>query len=154
LDAKEFIDATPPDILYQALEPVTPPAGDAACAVYAPERFVSPQRQQAAFDGDPVDPTVDYPAARMICLGCSLLAACCRYADDSGDEDTFLAGLSAAQRAARRRKKPEVTKRWLQVAALRELGASTSVIAELVGRDPSLIRGDLRAIERHARPAM
>jgi hypothetical protein len=45
-------------------------------------------------------------------------------------------------------------RRRLQVAALRELGAPTRVIAELVGRDPSLIRGDLRAIGQHARPAM
>jgi hypothetical protein len=47
-----------------------------------------------------------------------------------------------------------MTKRRLQVAALRELGAPTSIIADLVGRDPSLIRGDIRAIEQHARPAM
>jgi hypothetical protein len=154
LGAKGFIDATPPDILYQALEPVPPPAGDAACAVYAPERFVSPERQQAAFDGEPVNPTVDYRAARMICLRCNILAACHKYAEDSGDEDSFLAGLSADQRATGRRKKTEMTRRRLQVAALREIGAPTGVIAELVGRDPSLIRGDLRAIEQHARAAM
>jgi hypothetical protein len=146
-------DVSAPELLYQALEPATPPVGSAACAVYAPERFVSPQHQQAAFDGTPVNPA-DYRAARMICLGCSLLAACRRYADDSGDEQTFLAGLSAGQRSARRRKKTEMTRRRLQVAALRELGASTRIIAELVGRDPSLVRGDLRAIEQHAPPAM
>ncbi len=154
MNTNEFIDATAPEVLYRALEPVTPPAGTAACATHAPEHFVSPQRQQAAFDGDPVDPAVDYQAARMICFGCPLLAACRRYADASGDERTFLAGLSADQRSARHRKKTEMAKRRLQVAALRELGAPTGVIAELVGRDPSLIRGDLRAIEQHTRPAM
>lgn len=153
MNTDEFIDATAPEVLYQALEPITPPTGDAACSIHAPERFFTPQRQQAAFDGEPVDPVVDYPAARLICIGCPLLAACRRYADDSGDEHTFLAGLSAVQRSARRRKKMEMTKRRLQVVALRELGAPTRVIAQLVGRDPSLIRGELRAIER-ARPAM
>jgi hypothetical protein len=154
VNTNDFIDATAPEVLHQALEPITPPTGSAACATYTPERFNSPQRQQAAFDGNPLDPAADYRAARMICLGCPLLAACRRYADDSGDEHTFLAGLSVDQRAARRRKMTEMTKRRLQVAALRELGAPTRVIAEFVGRDPSLIRGDLRAIEQRARPAM
>ena len=154
MNTDDFIDATAPDLLYQALEPITPPTGAAACAVHAPERFVSPQRQQVAFDGDPVDPTVDYRAARMICLSCPLLAACRRYADASGDEHTFLAGLSADQRVVLRRKKTEMNKRRQQVAALRDLGAPTRVIAELVGRDASLIRGDLRANEQHARLAM
>jgi len=154
VDTNEFLDTTPPEILYGALEPITPPAGTAACAIHDPERFVSPQRQQAAFDGDPVDPAVDYHAARVICLGCPLLAACRRYADASREGHTFIAGLSADQRSAQRRKKTEMTKRRLQVGALRALGAPTLVIAELVGRDPSLIRGDLRAVEQRARPAM
>ena len=154
MDTNEFIDATSPEILYGALEPITPPAGTAACATHHPERFVSPQRQQAAFDGDPVDPAVDYRAARVICLDCPLLAACRRYADDSREEHTFIAGLSADQRAAHRRKKTEMTKRRLQASALRALGAPTLVIAELVGRDPSLIRGDLRAVEQRARRAI
>jgi len=149
VDTDTFIDTTAPEILYVALEPITPPAGTAA---YDRGRFASPQRQQAAFDGDPVDPAADYQAARAICLGCPLLAACRRYADeDSLDEDTFLAGLSPGQRQARRRKKSEVAKRRLQVDALRALGAPTSVIAGLVGRDPSLVRGDLRALGQQAR---
>lgn len=154
MDTNIFVDAIAPEILYQALEPITPPAGTAACATHDPQRFDSPQRQQAAFDGDPVDPTVDYQAARAICRGCSLLAFCRRYAEASREEDTFLGGLSPDQRRARRHKKTELAKRRLQVRALRGLGAQTSVIAELVGRDPSLIRGDLRARDQQARPAM
>jgi hypothetical protein len=151
VDTNTFIDTTAPEILYAALEPITPPAGTAACAAHDPGRFASPQRQQAAFDGDPVDPTIDYQAARKICLGCPLLAACRRYAEDSREGDTFLAGLSPDQRRARRHKKTELAKRRLQVKALHELEAPTSVIAELVGRDPSLVRGDLRALDQQAR---
>lgn len=151
MDTDTFIDTTAPENLYVALEPITPPAGTAACAAYDRGRFASPQRQQAAFDGKPVDPAADYQAARAICLGCPLLAACRRYAEDSLDEVTFLAGLSPGQRRAHRCKKNEVAKRRLQVDALRALGAPTSVIAELVGRDPSLVRGDLRALGQQAR---
>jgi hypothetical protein len=154
MDTQTFVDTTAPEILYQALEPITPPAGIAACATYDSRRFASPHRQQAAFDGDPVDPAVDYQVARAICLGCALLTFCRRYAQDSREEDTFLAGLSPEQRRARRHKKTERAKRRLQISALRGLGAQTSVIAELVGRDPSLVRGDLRALAQQARPAM
>ena len=149
---------TAPEALYVALEPIAPLAGTGACVTHDPERFVSPQRQQAAFFGEAVDPAVDYPAARSICLSCPLLAACRRYADDSCDEHTFLAGLTAGQRSSRRLKKAEIAKRRLQVSKLRALGAPTSVIADLVSRDPSLIRGDIRALEQQAqqqaRPAV
>ena len=104
MNIDDFIDATAPEILYQALEPIMPPAGGAACATHVPERFVSAQRQQAAFEGDPVD-AADYSAAKAICHGCPLLAACRRYAEDSGEEYTFLGGRIADQRSARRRKK-------------------------------------------------
>jgi hypothetical protein len=153
VDTNEFIDVTAPEVLYAALEPITPPAGTAACATHDPRQFASSQRQQAAFDGDPVDPVVDYPAARAICLGCPLLAACRWYADASREEDTFLAGLSADQRSTQQRKKTEMAKRRLQVAALRAIGAPTPVIAEITGRDPSLIRADIRDIAQSARPA-
>ncbi len=69
MDTDTFIDTTAPEILYMALEPITPPAGTAACATHDSGRFASPQRQQAAFDGDPVDPAADYQAARAICRG-------------------------------------------------------------------------------------
>lgn len=154
MDTNEFIDATAPEVLYVALEPATPPAGAAACATHEPHRFASPHRQQAAFDGDPVDPMADYQAARAICLGCPLLAACRRYADHSREEHTFLAGLSSDHRSLQRRKKTDMAKRRMQVGALHALGAPTRVIAELVGRDPSLIRGDVRAVEQRSRPAM
>jgi Transcription factor WhiB len=153
VDTDKFIDSTAPDDLHLALEPITPPTGQAACATHDPRRFASPQRQQAAFDGEPIDPIGDYRAARTMCLSCPLLAACRRYAEDSR-EDTFLAGLSPHQRRARRRKKAEMAKRRLQVEALRALGAPTPVIADLVGRDPSLIRGDLRALKQQATPAV
>lgn len=148
MQTDEFIDAVAPEGLYMALEPITPPAGEAACSAHDPQRFSSPDRQQAAFDGDPVDPAHDYPAARAICIGCPVLAACRRYADASRDEITFLAGQSAEQRLTRRAKRAEIAKRRLQVAALDVLGAPTAVVAELLGRDPSLIRGDLRELRR------
>lgn len=154
MDTNEFIDVTAPEVLYAALEPITPPAGTAACANHDTKRFASPQRQQAAFDGDPVDPVVDYQAARAICLGCPILAKCGGYADASREEDTFLAGRSADQRSTRQRKKTEMAKRRLQVAALRAIGAPMPVIAEITGRDPSLIRGDMRAIAQRTRPAV
>ncbi len=150
MDTSEFIEVTAPEALYLALEPVRPPGGPAACATHDRERFRSPRRQQAAFDGDPVDQIADYSAARAICLGCPILAACRRYAEQSCDEYTFLGGLSPEQRRAGRNKKTEIAKRRLQVSALRDLGAPTQVIAELVGRDPSLVRGDLRALSQLA----
>lgn len=153
MDPYDFIDAVAADDLHLALEPVTPPVGPAACATHDPRRFASPQRQQAAFDAEPIDPVQDYKAARAICLECPLLAACRRYAEGSREEDTFLGGSSPEQRRARRRKRAEIDKRRLQVDALRALGAPTQVIADLVGRDPSLIRSDLRALEQ-ARPAV
>jgi hypothetical protein len=153
VDTEDFINTTAPEDLYLALEPVTPLASAGACAVHDPRRFPSPRRQQAAFDGEATDPTVDYPAAAATCQRCPLLAACRKYADDSCDEHTFLAGLTAAERADRRLKKTEVAKRQLQVAGLRALGAPTSVIANLVGRDPSLIRRDIRILERQDLPA-
>lgn len=148
MDTDKFIDSTAPDDLHLALEPITPPTGKASCATHDSRRFDSPQRQQAAFDGDPIDRIGDYRAARETCLGCELLAACRRYAEESREEDTFLGGLSPDERRARRRKKAEMAKRRLQVEALRALGAPTPVIADLVGRDPSLIRGDLRALKQ------
>ena len=153
LDPYSFIDAVAADDLHLTLEPVTPPVGPAACATHDSRRFASRLRQQAAFDGEPINPVEDYKAARAICLECPLLAACRRYAEDSREEHTFLAGSSPEQRRARRRKQAEIDKRRLQVDALRALGASTQVIADLVGRDPSLIRGDLRALKQ-ARPAV
>jgi len=153
VDTHNFINGVAADDLHLALEPITPPVGLAACATHDPRRFASPQQQQAAFDGDPINPVEDYKAARAICLECPLLAACRRYAEDSREEHTFLAGSSPDQRRARRRKHTEIAKRRLQVDGLRALGAPTQVIADLVGRDPSLIRSDLRALKQ-ARPAM
>ena len=82
-----------------------------------------------------------------------LLAACRRYAEGSREEHTFLAGSSPDKRRTRRRKQAEIDKRRLQADALRALGAPTQVIADLVGRDPSLIRSDLRALKQ-GRPAV
>lgn len=154
MDTSEFINITEPEVLYLALEPVRPPRGAASCAVHDAERFASPKRQQAAFDGEPVDRIADYRAARAMCIGCPILAACRRYAEESCEEYTFLGGLSPEQRRDRPSKKNEIAKRRMQVSALRDLGAPTNVIAELVGRDPSLVRGDLRAVSQLARPAM
>jgi hypothetical protein len=153
VDTHNFINAVAADALHLALEPITPPIGPAACATHDPRRFASPQRQQAAFDGNPINPVDDYKAARAICRECPLLAACRRYAEGSGEEHTFLGGSSPDQRRARRRKQAEIARRRRQVDALRALGAPTRVIADLVGRDPSLIRSDLRALKQ-ARPTM
>jgi len=68
--------------------------------------------------------------------GLPILNACRKYANDSRDEHTFLAGSTPAERFSRRTKKTEITKRRRQVQGLHRLGASTSVIAELVERDP------------------
>ena len=154
MDTHEFCKTTAPEILYLALEPVTPPVGTGACATHEPTLFETRQRQQRAFDGEALDPEQDYPAARAMCMACPLLDACRKYADDSREEYTFLAGMTPAERSSRRTKKTEITKRRRQVQELYRLGASTSVIAELVERDPSLIRGDLRALEQKIRPAV
>lgn len=149
MNTNEFIDTTAPDDLYRALEPIAPPAGQVACRAHNPRLFASPGRQQAAFDGEPVDPVQDYRAARMVCLGCPVLSACTRYAEASGEANAFLAGMSSDQRrAAPGRKKAEIAGRRQRVAELRRLGASTAIIADLVGRDPSLIRADLRVLEQ------
>lgn len=153
MDTHQFCTTTASEILYLALEPVTPPNGAAACATHDPELFDTPRRQQLAFDGEALAPGLEYPAARAMCADCPLLDACRRYADDSREEHTFLAGMTAAERSTRRTKKAEIAKRRRQVRELHRLGAPTSVIADLVERDPSLIRGDLRALMQ-ARPAV
>jgi Transcription factor WhiB len=151
MDLDAFINATDPAALYAALDPTPPPAGPAACVTHDPRRFASPARQQAAFDGDPVDAATDYAAARRMCLACPLLAACRRYAAETTDTSSFLAGNTPEQRHAGRGKADEVALRRRQVKRLTALGAPTSVIAGLLGRDPSLIRGDLRALGRQDR---
>jgi|SRR6266702_1952643 len=97
-------------------------------------------------------PTDEACRQSVVCHG--LLAACRRYADASCEEYTFLAGLSADQRSTSRSKKTEIANRRRRVGALRVLGAPTLVIAEIVGRDPSLIRGDIRTLEQRDRLAM
>jgi hypothetical protein len=148
VEAKTFVDTTAPDDLYIALEPTSPPTGTGDCARHNATLFDSPQRQQAAFDGEPVDPAADYEAALAVCLRCPLLPACQRYADASREPFTFLAGMTAAERRARHTKKTEIAKRRQQVDALRALGAPTGVIAEILGRDSSLIRGDIRTLDQ------
>lgn len=154
MDTHEFCTTTAPEILYLALEPITPPAGVGACATYDPALFETRRRQQLAFDGEALDPERDYPAARAMCMACPRLNACRKYADDSREEHTFLAGMTPAERFSRRTKKTEITKRRRQVQELHRLGASTSIIAGLVERDPSLIRGDLRALQQQIRPGV
>lgn len=154
MDTHEFCTTVAPEILYLALEPVTPPDGGGACATHDPSLFETPRRQQLAFDGEALDPARDYPAARAMCTACSLLKACRKYADDSLEEHTFIAGMTPAERSSRCTKKTEIAKRRRQVQELHRLGAPTSVIAGLMGRDPSLIRGDLRAIQQQILPAV
>jgi hypothetical protein len=89
-----------------------------------------------------------WEAALAVCLRCPLLPACQRYADASREPFTFLAGMTAAERRARHTKKTEIAKRRQQVDALRALGAPTGVIAEILGRDSSLIRGDIRTLDQ------
>ncbi len=144
----QFVDVLDPEILHAALEPFAPPAGRGACAAHDPSQFDTPQRQQAAFDGDPVDPVRDVAAARALCAGCPALAACRGYAEMSGDDVTFLAGQTADQRVEHRSKSMEITRRRRQVRALHAFNAPTPIIADLLGRDPSLIRGDLRALRQ------
>jgi hypothetical protein len=54
---------------------------------------------------------------------------------------------------ARRLKKSEMTRRRLQVARLRRLGAQTVVIVDLLDRDPNLIRRDIRALDKQTKSA-
>lgn len=152
MHTNQFIDAINPEILFAALEPITPPTGQGACATHDPDRFTTPQRQQAAFDGEPMDPVHDVAAARSVCVNCPVLAACRKYASMSGDDVTFLAGQTADQRQAQRSKSIEIARRRLRVRALHAIDAPTPVIAALIGRDPSLIRGDLRVL-RQGEPA-
>ncbi|MFC1417305.1 WhiB family transcriptional regulator [Streptacidiphilus cavernicola] len=143
-----FIDMIAPEVLYAAIEPIAPPVGTGSCTEHDPVRFASPGRQQKAFDGEAEDPEKDYPAARALCLGCPLLEDCRDYADRSGEGHTFLAGQTAEQRLASRSKRSEIAKRRLQVQNLHRLGAGTRVVADIVQRDPSLVRSDLRALAR------
>lgn len=149
MDPYVLVDDLPAHDLYRAIEPFAPPAGRGACARWCPDHFVSGEVQQAAFDGDPLVPLRDIAAARAVCRSCPLLEACHRYANESGDEYTFLAGATAAERAHRRRKRDEIAKRRMQVFRLNELKISTRVMAALLDRDESLLRKDLRSI-RHS----
>ncbi|MFJ3499781.1 WhiB family transcriptional regulator [Streptomyces sp. NPDC090135] len=143
---EEIEDVLPPDALFWAMEPYGPPLGGAACSTWDESRFPSPERQQAAFDGEPVVPEWDIPEARAMCRKCLLLEGCRRYAMDSRDEHVFLAGESAEQRRKSWRKAGEIVKRRRQVAELYALNVGTAVIAQLLGRDESSIRSDLREL--------
>ncbi|MEV6363201.1 WhiB family transcriptional regulator [Nocardia asteroides] len=147
MDTRQFIDATAPCDLIWALEPIAPPPGAGSCATHHTERFDSRQRQQAAFDGEPHHDS-DYAHTRAICQSCPILKMCGQYADTSLDDHGFLAGRTAPERAAKRVKHTEIAKRRIQVQRLTDLAAPTSVVAELMSRDPSLIRGDLRTMRR------
>jgi hypothetical protein len=46
-----------------------------------------------------------------------------------------------------------MTRRRLQVARLRRLGAQTVVIVDLLDRDPNLIRRDIRALDKQTKSA-
>ncbi|MDT0317973.1 WhiB family transcriptional regulator [Streptomyces millisiae] len=135
-----------PDALFWAMEPFGPPLGEAACHVWDATRFPSQAEQQAAFDGEPVKPERDIPQARAMCRECPLLQSCRRYALDSRDEHVFLAGETAEERRRRWRKSGEVAKRRRQVAELCALKVPTVIIAQLLGRDESSIRNDLRIL--------
>ncbi|MEU3740143.1 WhiB family transcriptional regulator [Streptomyces sp. NPDC032198] len=133
-----------PDALFWAMEPFGPPLGEAACHAWDAMRFPSKAQQQAAFDGEPVEPKQDIPQARAMCRDCSLLQSCRQYALDSRDEHVFLAAETAEERRKRWRKSGEVVKRRRQVAELHVLRVPTTMIARLLGRDESSIRSDLR----------
>jgi hypothetical protein len=146
VDPYVLVDRLSADDLYCALEPVVPPAGRGACVRWHPNLFLSAEAQQATFDGDPFVPVRDVAAARAVCRSCPLFKACHRYANESGDEYTFLAGTTAVERANQRRKQDEIAKRRIQVRRLNELNLPVRVMAALLGRDESLLRRDLRAI--------
>lgn len=136
----------PPDALFWAMEPFGPPMGEAACSTWDETMFLSPEEQQAAFDGEPVVPERDIPKARAMCRTCPLLESCRRYALDSRDEHVFLAGETAEERRKTWRKSGEIAKRRHQVAELYALKVPTTMIARLLGRDESSIRSDLRQL--------
>jgi hypothetical protein len=134
----------PPDTLYWAMEPFSPPQGESACGIWNPNRFPTLREQQATFDGESTSPERDYPQARAMCRTCPLLESCRRYALDSRDEHVFLAGETAQERRKNWRKSGEIAKRRRRVSELDAV--PTSIIAGLLGRDESSIRSDLREL--------
>ncbi|WP_326773024.1 WhiB family transcriptional regulator [Streptomyces sp. NBC_01445] len=144
----EIEDVLPPDALFWAMEPFGPPMGEASCSTWDPKRFPSQQEQQAAFDGESTMPERDLPQARAMCRTCLLLESCRRYALDSRDEHVFLAGETAEERRKKWRKSGEITKRRRRVDALYALRVPTVTMAQLLQRDESSIRSDLRELEK------
>ncbi|MFF9920377.1 WhiB family transcriptional regulator [Streptomyces globisporus] len=144
----EIEDVLPPDVLYQAMEPFSPPSGDGPCVTWDPNRFPTKREQQAAFDEESAEPDRDIPQARAMCRTCPLLESCRRYAQKSRDEHMFLAGETVEERRKTWRKSGEIDKRRRRVAELHALNLPTVAIARKLGRDESSIRGDLREIQK------
>ncbi|MEU8186720.1 WhiB family transcriptional regulator [Micromonospora carbonacea] len=70
------------------------------------------------FDGDVEDPAW-IAAARAVCTSCPSLVACTAYAATSLDKTTFLAGLTATEREAVRRRSERTLHRKAVVKRMR-----------------------------------
>jgi WhiB family redox-sensing transcriptional regulator len=106
--------------------------------------FPNRQEQQAVFDGE-----IDNPAllavARSVCAACPVRAACQRFADDSLDDTTFLAGKTAAERARARRRSTLTLRRKTVVGRMREAGVTVPEIVFYTGFSKRSVESDRRA---------
>ncbi|MGN9778580.1 WhiB family transcriptional regulator [Micromonospora sp. H33] len=115
------------DLLYPLLAAVGVPPQGGACGRSAPA-FPDGSTQQAVFDGDVEDPAL-LAAARAVCASCPSLEACTVYAAESLDKTTFLAGLTATEREAFRRRSERTLHRRTVVERMRAENITASEIS-------------------------
>lgn len=100
---------------------------------------------QAVFDGDSDDPSV-ISRARAICRSCPALIACRRYADESGDQHTFLAGMTAGEREENGRRSHVIARRRWNVRLLHAAGATVTEMLEVLEVSRRTIEADIEAL--------
>jgi hypothetical protein len=136
------------DYLYAELTAVgTPPQGG-LCAGQI-EGFPDRRIQQAVYDGEVEDPD-PLDVARRTCRTCPVLADCHRFADDSLDETTFLAGMTAAERSQTTRRPARTRHRKAVVLQLRGAGVTVPEIAFYTQNSTRSIEADMAEFTRRA----
>ena len=129
------------DYLYAELTAAGNPPQGGACAGQI-VGFPDAQVQQGVFDGE-VDDAGLLDVARAACAASPVLDACRQFADDSLDEHTFLAGMTAAERSRSSRRALRTRHRKTVVQRMRATGVTVAEIMFYTGYPTRSIEADL-----------
>ncbi|MGW1447618.1 WhiB family transcriptional regulator [Micromonospora sp. NPDC002411] len=137
---------TAEDLLYPLLTAVGEPPHTGFCGLLAPG-FPDMRTQQAVFDGDSEDLPL-LAAARAVCASCPSLEDCTVYATESMDNTTFLAGLSATEREAIRRRSERTLHRRAVVRRMRAEDVTAAEVSFYTGYPLRSIELDMAGLAR------